>query len=193
VSAYTLVESVNTKDYCTVYFMITITDGVITNFLSLTFLAVVQNLFNNWKSLKFTSGNYSQVSTTSSWLYQLLIWIVICIISKMIMSIITIVCEIPLFFAASMLLLPFRWNQNLETLIILVLLPTVANILVLWIMDEFLMDPNQVYFHHSHVKKSRSIHTGQTHSKSTYNSQNMEPMNYMERISVEPLLEDNQS
>lgn len=131
VSVYTLVGSWNMKDYCTLYFIVIVTDGVFVNFFSLTLQAIVQNLFHNWQSLKYISGNYASGRIFKSWLYQMCIWTVVCIISKLVVSKLVIWGEIPLYFAASMLLLPFRWNHTLETIIILFVIPCIANVIVM--------------------------------------------------------------
>ena len=60
VSLYTLVGSRDIKDYCIRYFEVILTDGIIVSFFSLTLLAIVQNMFMNWRTLKFTSGNYTR-------------------------------------------------------------------------------------------------------------------------------------
>jgi hypothetical protein len=148
VSLYTLVGSRDMKDYCIRYFVVILTDGIIVSFFSLTLLAIVQNMFMNWRTLKFTSGNYTREHILKSWIYQLSIWTLVCSISKFIVSQFVLFCEVPLYFASSMVLLPLKRNQNIETFIILVLLPTITNLIVLWVIDEFLMDPNSHFLHH---------------------------------------------
>ena len=73
VSAYTLLEG-EIEDYCTLYFIVLVTDGVVVNFLSLTFYLILQNLSQNFANLKFRSGNYNEEQILASWLYQLGIW-----------------------------------------------------------------------------------------------------------------------
>lgn len=121
----------NIPDYCTAYFLVIVTDGVIVTFVSILLHLVVQNWLRNWNSTKFYTGNYSQGPALHNWLYQLGIWVMISLISKIIITKILLFCELPLYFAASMLLLPFRGNKGLETLVIMIIIPTIVNAIVL--------------------------------------------------------------
>lgn len=156
VSLYTLVNSRDMKDYCIKYFVVILTDGIIANFFSLTLQAVVQNIFMNWRSMKFVSGNYTSEHLLLSWIYQITIWTTVCLISKFIVSLFVSQWEIPLYFAGSMVLLPFKRSPKIEAFIILVLFPIITNLIVLWVIDEFLMDPTHNFIHHwDHKKNSK--------------------------------------
>jgi hypothetical protein len=47
-----------------------------------------------------------------------------------------------------MVLLPFKKSPRIEAFIVLVIFPIVTNLIVLWVIDEFLMDPTHHFMHH---------------------------------------------
>jgi flagellar biosynthesis protein FlhB len=132
----------------------------VVTFFSLTLLAIVQNILMEWKKMRFISGNYTSEHMIASWLYQLTIWTLIWVFSSFIVSTLAMLLEVPLYFTASMILLVFGWISQISTFtgvlgiisfveyLAQVLFPMVINIIVIWVIDEYLMDPTHNYLHH---------------------------------------------
>jgi len=77
------------------------------------------------------------------------------LVSKLVMTFIVRVLEVPFYFAASMILLPFRASRRIETIVILIIFPIIVNVIVLWVTDSFIIDP----MHHVHDKYHEHVIT----------------------------------
>ena len=151
------------NDFCAKYFIISITDIIVMAF-SILAHTITQNFVRDYPKFKFISGNYYSFDYKSerllrNWFYQAFIWVSLSLCSKLLMAAILNILDLPLYFVASLVLLPFRQKKYLETWFILILFPALINLVVVWVTDDFLLDPMHHLHDEIHVHAERKDHS----------------------------------
>lgn len=72
------------------------------------------------------------------WGYQILVWLLVVLLSKMTTMGIMVIFEVPFSFIGQLLLLPFEPFPKLELVMIMIILPVIVNSLMFWVTDMFL-------------------------------------------------------
>lgn len=153
---FDMLSEQNTKvNSWVILLMVIVTDTIFVTIFSYIFLKVIQNWFASTPSLRFFSGIYNQQQLLGSYAYQLIIWLIVIIVSKMLFIGVTIVFVKPMIFIFYFMLYLFKWNQTFEELMILVILPLVSNIITFHIQDNFLKDPWGIFMLNSIFKDIR--------------------------------------
>lgn len=112
------------------------TFGVVLNWALLTILSHVAQRCK-WRSLAIP-GEYGHPIQVSVWLKQLLSWIFIIILTKLILAIIIYVLEDPLGHLAQYLFKPLENHPHVELVIVMIACPCGMNAVQFWIQDNFL-------------------------------------------------------
>lgn len=79
---------------------------------------------------RFYTGVYPR--GLKSWIYQLFLWIIVIVISKILVLFIIYVFYTPLYFI-TFFILYFSWNDTIEKIIILVIAPLIQNLFVFYV------------------------------------------------------------
>ncbi|CAI2369542.1 unnamed protein product [Moneuplotes crassus] len=124
------------QQYCRISFMGTLMDGILVTGFSYFFLMVFQNFSHASKKYRFYSGSYPK--GCKSWIYQLILWLVIILISKLVVLTLVYIFYTPLYFLTFFVLYFLQWNSMLLKSTVLIVAPIVQNVFVFYINDEFL-------------------------------------------------------
>jgi hypothetical protein len=110
--------------------------GLVLSIVFLRFLDYVANAFN-WVSLK-DSGVYHGKTGMLHWVNQLLAWVVILTVVKVIVCFVMWLISEPLAYIGAFCFLPFQNNIRFELLFVMIFFPGVMNIIYFWITDSYL-------------------------------------------------------
>lgn len=115
------------------------TFGVI---LAYTILKIIEKISYDKGWTKVISGNYSEDTEEeidlAAWSMQLMIWVSIVAFTKWLLLVAIIYFNSYFALAGKQLLQPFSDNPKFELVFVMIIVPTVMNILQFWVQDNFL-------------------------------------------------------
>jgi hypothetical protein len=107
--------------------------------LAILFLGVLDRLANerDWVHLKH-SGVYSGERGLLTWTVQVIAWLVILTLVKVIIYLFMWLASEPLAWIGGILFAPLQFNIHLELVFVMILFPGVLNVIYFWIADGYL-------------------------------------------------------
>ena len=126
-----ILEDIN-RQYCRITFMGTILDGVLVTCFTYFFQMVFENWSIQSQRYKFVTGIYKSPNAFKSWSYQLWVWLLTILISKLLVIGVIYLFYVPLYFLTYFILYLVSWNFTLEKVVILLLAPLIQNIIVFY-------------------------------------------------------------
>ncbi|KAJ0398005.1 hypothetical protein ATCC90586_004697 [Pythium insidiosum] len=129
------------SDECAFYFMNVVIDTTLGVYIAFLLLQLVTAMAvrQNWPSLKHP-GRYGDPPSLRTWTIQLLSWMGVLVVMKLLVGITIYVFRTPLGFIGSLLFFPVRNHPKIELLIVMIGCPLVMNMVQFWIQDSFLKD-----------------------------------------------------
>jgi len=126
-------------DQCAWYGLSFLIDTTIGLAISIGFLGLLRWIANerNWTSLK-NSGVYVGDDAMLHWIHQVIAWLVILTLVKIIMYFFMWAFSEPLAWIGGILFAPFQANIRLELVFVMMLFPGLLNIIYFWISDSYL-------------------------------------------------------
>ncbi|CAJ1957274.1 unnamed protein product [Cylindrotheca closterium] len=127
------------NDQCAWYGICYLVDTTLGLVLAVWFLKVIDILANryDWASLKH-NGVYEGPGGLIHWFNQVLVWIIIQSIAKVIIYYTMVFFAEPLAFFGGILFEPFQVNIRFELLFVMIFFPGFLNVIYFWIADHFL-------------------------------------------------------
>jgi len=127
------------EDECAWYAINYVIDTTLGLFITIVFLDWLERLANhfNWVALK-NSGVYIGREGIIHWFWQMMAWIAILSLVKVIICILMWLFSSPLAFAGAVLFAPLQSNNRFELLFVMIFFPGVLNIVYFWITDSYL-------------------------------------------------------
>jgi len=131
-----------TVDSCVWYFVNIMLDTTLTVLIAYLLLKGITRFIRRmgWDPRgRLNFGNYGDPVRLSIWLRQILLWVWIVVLSKIIVSTFVFLLQSPLGRAGHWLLTPvINYSGKLELVVVMVIVPVVMNSVQLWIQDSFL-------------------------------------------------------
>lgn len=131
---------------CMWYFITLIMDTTFGVIFAYTLLKIIEKVSrdNGWS--KAISGNYSEDTDEEidlgAWSLQLMIWVSIVAFVKWLLLIAIIYFHLFFTEIGKRMLEPFADDPRLELVFVMIIVPTVMNILQFWVQDNFLKQKN---------------------------------------------------
>ena len=127
------------EDECAWYAINYIIDTTLGLVITIVFLDWLEKLavYFDWTSLK-NSGVYVGREGLMHWAMQLIAWIIILTLVKVIICIIMWLTSTPLAYIGAILFAPLQSNIRFELLFVMIFFPGVLNIIYFWITDSYL-------------------------------------------------------
>jgi hypothetical protein len=126
-------------DECAWYAINYVIDTTLGLVITIFFLNALEKVANerNWTSLK-DSGVYVGREGIIHWIHQMVAWIIILTLVKLIVCVFMWVFSAPLAYIGSVLFEPFQSNIRFELLFVMIFFPGLLNIIYFWITDSYL-------------------------------------------------------
>eukprot|EP00542_Grammatophora_oceanica_P018147 CAMPEP_0194049254 /NCGR_PEP_ID=MMETSP0009_2-20130614/30149_1 /TAXON_ID=210454 /ORGANISM="Grammatophora oceanica, Strain CCMP 410" /LENGTH=296 /DNA_ID=CAMNT_0038695363 /DNA_START=166 /DNA_END=1056 /DNA_ORIENTATION=+ len=127
------------EDQCAWYGISYLIDTTLGLFLAILFLGLLDRLAHQfeWTSLK-NSGVYSGSTALRDWIHQVLAWIVILTITKVIIYVVMWLGSGLLAWMGEILFAPIQGNKKFELVFVMIMFPGILNIFYFWIADGYL-------------------------------------------------------
>ncbi|KAI9916836.1 hypothetical protein PsorP6_017115 [Peronosclerospora sorghi] len=128
-----------TVDQCALYFVnftLDTTFGVVLNYVFLSVVVLLAHRFH-WSALK-TPGDYGTPVRVTTWGLQVLSWILVIYVSKILIAVLIMAFQKPMGAFARLLFKPLRDYPDIELALVMVVCPCLMNALQFWIQDSFL-------------------------------------------------------
>ena len=142
-ASYTMSQIESNSDPCSVYFLNFTIDTIFGLLVCTGLLRVVQWSFQRWRALAFQSGDYGQPPRWKSWLYQLSVWLVVCLFVKCLILLVIWAFDAELEAAASFLLEPVSSDPKVELVFVVIVIPVILNATMFWVTDSFIKSRNR--------------------------------------------------
>jgi len=145
-------------DECAWYAINYVIDTTLGLVITIVFLDRLERLANhfNWVALK-NSGVYVGREGIFHWMWQMLAWIVILSLVKVIICIFMWIFSAPLAYVGAILFAPLQDNIRFELLFVMIFFPGVLNIVYFWITDSYLKAGKEhAAAHHDKEEKEMS-------------------------------------
>jgi hypothetical protein len=127
---------------CMWYFINLMMDTTFGVILAYTILKIIEKISYDKGWTKVISGNYSEDTEEeidlAAWSMQLMIWVSIVAFTKWLLLVAIIYFNSYFALAGKQLLQPFSDNPKFELVFVMIIVPTVMNILQFWVQDNFL-------------------------------------------------------
>jgi hypothetical protein len=132
-------NSVVLTDQCAWYGLSYLMDTTLGLVLAVLGLRLLERLANqrNWAPLQH-SGVYAGNTAIVHWSCQVLAWLFILTISKMVIYLIMWLCSVPLAYVGKLLFAPFQGYTHFELLFVMIFFPGFLNVIYFWIADGYL-------------------------------------------------------
>eukprot|EP00934_Nitzschia_sp_Nitz4_P005859 Nitzschia sp. Nitz4//scaffold235_size30605//1877//2881//NITZ4_007970-RA/size30605-augustus-gene-0.16-mRNA-1//-1//CDS//3329543438//5849//frame0 len=157
-------------DQCAWYGMCYLVDTTLGLILAIWGLKLLDMLahHNDWVSLKH-SGVYEGVDGILHWFNQVLAWMFIMTIVKVIIYFVMVLGSSPLAYVGAIIFAPLQTNIRIELLFVMIFFPGFLNVIYFWVADSYLqakgehagaheVDPDKV---EATTQKKESLLTGQ--------------------------------
>lgn len=127
------------NDQCAWYGMCYLVDTTLGLILAIWGLKILDHFAhkNDWASLKH-SGVYEGVDGVLHWVHQVLAWLFILTVVKVIIYFFMVLCSEGLAFVGAILFAPLQSNIRFELLFVMIFFPGFLNVIYFWIADSFL-------------------------------------------------------
>ena len=136
-------------DQCAWYAMSYLIDTTLGLVLAILFLQLLDQVAKqqDWVSLKH-SGVYTGPSAITHWAHQVMAWMLILTVVKMIIYVFMVVFSNALAWVGAILFEPIQGNIRFELVFVMILFPGVLNLIYFWIADSYLKaDPEHTDAH----------------------------------------------
>jgi len=141
-----LIISGSEGDECQWYFLVytlTSTIGCTTNLLMLTLVERLSTKYKNSCTAEIRNfGEYGDPPKLKRWFVQLIVWLGIVVVSKIIVLVVLILCGNFLIYATGSAFASFDGNRAFELIFVMIIIPFILNIIQFWITDTFLKHDN---------------------------------------------------
>mmetsp|Transcript_10746 Transcript_10746/g.16363 ORF Transcript_10746/g.16363 Transcript_10746/m.16363 type:complete len:283 (+) Transcript_10746:150-998(+) len=126
-------------DECAWYAINYVIDTTLGLVITIVFLDWLEKLatYFNWTSLK-NSGVYVGREGLMHWAMQMMAWIIILTLVKVIICVVMWLTSAPLAYIGAVLFAPLQSNIRFELLFVMIFFPGVLNIIYFWITDSYL-------------------------------------------------------
>ncbi|KAL7458149.1 hypothetical protein ACHAWC_009664 [Mediolabrus comicus] len=126
-------------DECAWYAINYVIDTTLGLAITIVFLDWLEKLaiYFNWVALK-NSGVYVGREGIIHWAYQMIAWIVILTLVKLVICVVMWLTSAPLAYIGAVLFAPLQSNIRFELLFVMIFFPGVLNIIYFWITDSYL-------------------------------------------------------
>mmetsp|Transcript_18976 Transcript_18976/g.40660 ORF Transcript_18976/g.40660 Transcript_18976/m.40660 type:complete len:286 (+) Transcript_18976:262-1119(+) len=126
-------------DECAWYAINYVIDTTLGLVITIVFLDWLERLANrfHWTALK-NSGVYVGREGICHWVWQMIAWVVILTLVKVIICVFMWVFSSPLAYIGGVLFAPLQSNIRFELLFVMIFFPGVLNIIYFWITDSYL-------------------------------------------------------
>jgi hypothetical protein len=127
------------EDQCAWYGISYLIDTTLGLVLAIVFLRALDTVANekDWVHLKH-SGVYTGVDGWKHWISQVLAWLLILTLVKIIIYFFMWLCSSPLAWAGAILFAPLQGNIHFELLFVMIFFPGFLNVIYFWICDSYL-------------------------------------------------------
>lgn len=126
-------------DECAWYAINYVIDTTLGLVITIVFLDWLERLatYFNWTSLK-NSGVYVGREGLIHWAFQMVAWLIILTLVKVIICVIMWLTSAPLAYIGAILFAPLQSNIRFELLFVMIFFPGVLNVIYFWITDSYL-------------------------------------------------------
>mmetsp|Transcript_15268 Transcript_15268/g.25409 ORF Transcript_15268/g.25409 Transcript_15268/m.25409 type:complete len:286 (-) Transcript_15268:110-967(-) len=157
-------------DQCAWYGMSFLIDCTLGLALSIFFLRLLDYTANanDWLSLRH-SGVYIGNTAMLHWAHQVVAWLLILTIVKIVMYLFMWIASEPLAWIGSILFAPLQANKRFELLFVMILFPGFLNIIYFWIADHYLKAGSEHTSAHEQEIETTEITTDKEESLLTDN------------------------
>lgn len=132
-------KSVSSGDECQWYCLTYVVDCAVGTVLNIFFIRVCEKLYERFPRLEFLDfGFYGNPPSLLLWTPQLIVWLTIVILSKIIILLVLKHFISPLNTLVGFLFLIFTGQPDLELVFVMIVVPLILNTLIFWIVDTFL-------------------------------------------------------
>lgn len=133
-------------DECQWYFVVYITDATMGTFLNISMLIFSEHIAGKFhtdtaEALK-NCGDYGDPPKMSIFGTQLLLWLAIVVVGKVIVFSVLFQVDQPLNFYVGLIFDHFEGQRHLELLVVMIIVPFLVNIVQFWVQDTFLKKDN---------------------------------------------------
>lgn len=127
------------EDQCAWYGLCYLIDTTLGLVLAIMFLKLLDSIANerDWAHLKH-SGVYSGVDGFNHWVSQVLAWVVILTIVKLLIYLFMWLFSEPLAWFGELIFRPFQFNIHFELLFVMIFFPGFLNVIYFWIADQYM-------------------------------------------------------
>jgi hypothetical protein len=127
------------QDQCAWYGISYLIDTTLGLVLAILFLRVLDRIANerDWAHLKH-SGVYSGERGLLTWTVQVIAWLVILTVVKVIIYLFMWLASEPLAWIGGILFAPLQFNIHFELVFVMILFPGLLNVIYFWIADGYL-------------------------------------------------------
>ena len=108
---------------------------------------------NDWAALKH-SGVYEGVDGILHWIAQVMAWLGILTVGKIIIYYFMVLMSKPLAWAGGILFAPFETNIRLELLFVMIFFPGFLNVIYFWIADSYLQASSEHHGAHEYDEET---------------------------------------
>jgi len=121
------------------YFVQIMLDTTLVVFLNFVVLRHVEHVILSRYGVDVASGNYGDPPEWRRFVQQLLVWLYVVVVCKVMTTMLEYLLEEPLAAFGLLILSPLCFNPHLELFIVVVLLPLILNAFQFWVVDSYLM------------------------------------------------------
>ena len=138
------VQSQTLSDQCAWYAINYVIDTTLGLVITIFFLNALEKVANarNWTSLK-DSGVYEGREGVIHWIHQMVAWIIILTLVKLLVCLFMWALATPLAYIGQILFEPLQSNIRFELLFVMIFFPGLLNIIYFWITDSYLKSNKQ--------------------------------------------------
>eukprot|EP00388_Colpodella_angusta_P022752 GDKJ01058185.1.p1 GENE.GDKJ01058185.1~~GDKJ01058185.1.p1 ORF type:complete len:284 (+),score=15.64 GDKJ01058185.1:25-852(+) len=123
-------------DECDWYFINVLMDSTIGVLFCYLLVCVFQPIIIHFGANAF--GNYGMPPKFSTWLFQTVVWMIICVLSKAINGASMVFLSTPVAKITEWLFLPLSDFPKTKLVLVMVIIPSILNAVQFWISDNFL-------------------------------------------------------
>lgn len=134
-----IAKAVTGGDECQWYCLSFLLDSTLGTFVNLSLLHFVESIIRTRSELRYLQfGDYGDPPSLSRWASQLVIWLAIVIMGKVICVSLLLEFSITLDIAISYLFQNLRSRPQVELIVVMIIVPGIFNVISFWITDTFL-------------------------------------------------------
>ena len=155
-------QSSSGADECSFYFLSFVFDTILGVFLVWVLLKVNRQIATllQIESIQI-QGYYSNPPKLSWYLQQLVCFLVIILISKIILGLMMYSVASSLEAIGSVIFAPLKLHPNTELVVVMIICPCFLNIIQYWLQDNFLMDKDDPLVSHKRIEREQYAHLGE--------------------------------